>query len=148
MHQFLSFSAVAYEDFRPVDLDVIFNKYTPSVQTVSVPILNDICLEEDGEYFSVVATSFMDCVQIVNESVTIRIDDDDSESSFSHNQLLLLSSLFLYIGAKITLDDSFYKVYEDGGSVYVCVLLKTEIKRDVEFTLTVTDLTAQGEHKC
>ena len=148
MHQFLSFSAVAYEDFRPVDLDVIFNKYTPSVQTVSVPILNDICLEEDGEYFSVVATSFMDCVQIVNESVTIRIDDDDSESSFSHNQLLLLSSLFLYIGAKITLDDSFYKVNEDGGSVYVCVLLKTEIKRDVEFTLTVTDLTAQGEHKC
>ena len=148
MHQFLSFSAVAYEDFRPVDLDVIFNKYTPSVQTVSVPILNDICLEEDGEYFSVVATSFMDCVQIVNESVTIRIDDDDSESSFSHNQLLLLSSLFLYIGAKITLDDSFYKVNEDGGSVYVCVLLKTEIKRDVEFTLTVTDLTAKGEHKC
>ena len=148
MHQFLSFSAVAYEDFRPVDLDVIFNKYTPSVQTVSVPILNDICLEEDGEYFSVDATSFMDCVQIGNESVTIRIDDDDSESSFSHNQLLLLSSLFLYIGAKITLDDSFYKVNEDGGSVYVCVLLKTEIKRDVEFTLTVTDLTAQGEHKC
>ena len=148
MHQFLSFSAVAYEDFRPVDLDVIFNKYTPSVQTVSVPILNDICLEEDGKYFSVVATSFMDCVQIVNESVTIRIDDDDSESSFSHNQLLLLSSLFLYIGAKITLGDSFYKVNEDGGSVYVCVLLKTEIKRDVEFTLTVTDLTAQGEHKC
>ena len=148
MHQFLSFSAVVYEDFRPVDLDVIFNKYTPSVQTVSVPILNDICLEEDGEYFSVIATSFMDCVQIVNESVTIRIDDDDSESSFSHNQLLLLSSLFLYIGAKITLDDSFYKVNEDGGSVYVCVLLKTEIKRDVEFTLTVTDLTAQGEHKC
>ena len=95
MHQFLSFSAVAYEDFRPVDLDVIFNKYTPSVQTVSVPILNDICLEEDGEYFSIVATSFMDCVQIVNESVTIRIDDDDSESSFSHHQLLLLSSLFL-----------------------------------------------------
>ena len=130
-----------------MDLDVIFNKYTPSVQTVSVPILNDICLEEDGEYFSVVATSFMDCVQIVNESVTIRIDDDDSESSFSHNQLLLLSSLFLYIGAKITLDDSFYKVNEDGGSVYVCVLLKTEIKRDIEFTLTVTDLTAQGEHK-
>ena len=148
MHQFLSFSAVAYEDFGPVDLDVIFNKYTPSVQTVSVPILNDICLEEYGEYFSVVATSFMDCVQIVNESVTIRIDDDDSESSFSHNQLLLLSSLFLYIGAKITLDDSFYKVNEDGGSVFVCVLLKTEIKRDVEFTLTVTDLTAQGEHKC
>ena len=87
MHLFLLSSAVAYDDFRPVDLDVIFNKYTPSVQTVSVPILNDICLEEEGEYFSVVATSEMDCVQIINESVTIGIDDDDSESSYSHNLL-------------------------------------------------------------
>ena len=87
MHLFLLSSAVAYDDFRPVDLDVIFNKYTPSVQTVSVPILNDICLEKDGEYFSVVATSDMDCVQIINESVTIRIDDNDGETSFSHNLL-------------------------------------------------------------
>ena len=32
--------------------------------------------------------------------------------------------------------------------MYVCVVLKTEIKRGVEFTLAVTDLTAQGERKC
>ena len=64
-----------------MDLDVIFNKYTPNVQTVSVPILNDICLEEDGEYFSVVATSFMECVNITNGEVTIMIDDDDGKYS-------------------------------------------------------------------
>ena len=64
-----------------MDLDVIFNKYTPSVHTVSVPILNDICLEEDGEYFSVVATSYMDCVNISNGEVTIMIDDDDGKYS-------------------------------------------------------------------
>ena len=64
-----------------MDLDVIFNKYTPSVQTVSVPILNDICLEEDGEYFSVVATSYMDCVNISYGEVTIMIDDDDGKYS-------------------------------------------------------------------
>ena len=81
MHLFLLSSAVAYEDFRPVDLDVIFNKYTPSVQTVYVPILNDICLEEDGENFSVVATSYMDCVNISNGEVTIMIDDDDGKYS-------------------------------------------------------------------
>ena len=70
--------AVANEDFLPVYQDIIF-KGTSNLQIVLVPILNDVCLEEDGEYFSVVATSDTDCVQIVNEEVTIMIDDDDSE---------------------------------------------------------------------
>ena len=59
--------------------ELIFNEKTSNTQTVFVPILNDVCLEEDIEYFSVVLSSYMDCVEIVNESVTIRIDDDDSE---------------------------------------------------------------------
>ena len=59
--------------------------------------------------------------------------------------ICFIAKFFVSLGAKITLDDSFYKVYEDGGSVYVCVVLKTDIKRDVEFTLTTTDITAQGK---
>ena len=58
---------------------LIFYEDTPNSQPVPVTILNDVCLEEDIEYFSVVLSSDMDCVEIVNESVTIRIDDDDSE---------------------------------------------------------------------
>ena len=50
-----------------------------------------------------------------------------------------------FVAAKITLDDSFYKISEDGGSVDICVLLKTDIKRNVDFALTVNDLTAQGK---
>ena len=75
----LSSSAVAYEDFIPVDLNLMFNEETPNKQTVSVPILNDICLEEDGEHFFIVVTSDMDCVDIDNGEVTIMIDDDDGE---------------------------------------------------------------------
>ena len=59
--------------------ELIFNEKTSNTQTVFVPILNDVCLEEDGEFFTVVATSDMDCVEIVNGEVTIMIDDDDSE---------------------------------------------------------------------
>ena len=61
--------------------ELIFNEETSNTQIVFVPILNDVCLEEYGEYFSVVATSDMDCVEIVNGEVTIIIDDDDSEFS-------------------------------------------------------------------
>ena len=75
----LSCSAVAYEDFRPVYQELIFNEETSNTQIVFVPILNDVCLEEDTEYFSVVATSDMDCVEIVNGEVTIMIDDDDGK---------------------------------------------------------------------
>ena len=71
--------AQANEDFKPVDLDLIFNRETSNTQNISIPILNDICLEEDGEDFTVVATSDMDCVDIDEGEVTIMIDDDDSE---------------------------------------------------------------------
>ena len=60
-------------------MDLIFNEETSNTQNVSITILNDICLEEDGEDFSVVVTSGMDCVEIVGGSVSIAIHDDDSE---------------------------------------------------------------------
>ena len=46
--------------------------------------------------------------------------------------------------AKISLNDSHYKIIEDEGYVDICVQLKTDIKRNVEFELTVIELTAQG----
>ena len=48
-------------------------------------------------------------------------------------------------GAKITLGDSFYKRSEGDGYVDVCVHLKTEIKRDIDFELDANGLTAQGK---
>ena len=74
-------SALENEDFRPVQIDLIFNEETSNIQIVSVPILNDRCLEEDGEDFSVLVRSEMDCVEITDGQVTVLIDDDDSELS-------------------------------------------------------------------
>ena len=48
-------------------------------------------------------------------------------------------------GAKITLDDSFYKRSEGDGSVGVCVELKTEIKREIVFELKVSNINAEGD---
>ena len=73
-----------------MDVALIFNQETSNTQIVSIPILNDICLEEDGESFTVTATSDMDCVEIENGSVTIEIDDDDSEFSLIGYLLFLL----------------------------------------------------------
>ena len=54
--------------------------------------------------------------------------------------------MLLLPGAKITLYDSYYKAREDVGSVDICVLLKTDIKRDIDFELSVNDISAQGEN--
>ena len=43
--------------------------------------------------------------------------------------------------AKISLNDSHYKIIEDEGYFDICVQLKTDIKHNVEFELNVT---AQG----
>ena len=95
LYLFVYFAAEANEDFIPFNLNVTFNEESPNPQTVPVVILNDICLEEDSEYFSVIASSVLPCVEIINETVTLRIDDDDSECSVSHNLLYLIRFSFL-----------------------------------------------------
>ena len=74
-----------------MDLDLIFNEESSNTLSVSVPILNDICLEEGGEDFSVVATSDMDCVEIIGGYVNITIEDNDSELLM---EVLPLTSIF------------------------------------------------------
>ena len=71
-------TALEYEDFRPVEIDLIFNEETSNKHVVSVPILNDRCLEY-REDFSVVVSSEMDCVAIHDNATTIYIIDDDSK---------------------------------------------------------------------
>ena len=47
--------------------------------------------------------------------------------------------------AKLTLGNSFYERSEGDETVDICVLLKTDIKRNVGFELMVNQLTAEGE---
>lgn len=47
--------------------------------------------------------------------------------------------------AKFTLEKENYKVYEDEQSLDICVILKSEIKRDVNLYLDFDNGTAYGE---
>ena len=53
----------------------------PTIRCVYIPILNDECVEEELEDFSVKLSSEQDCVIFLNSTVEIIIIDDDSESS-------------------------------------------------------------------
>ena len=70
------------DDYTAVARDILFNDNTDSMQTVLVPILNDECLEND-EDFNVTLTTTMDCVQLVDDHLTITIFDDDSKRLFA-----------------------------------------------------------------
>ena len=55
----------------------------PTIQCVYIPILNDECLEEEHEGFSVELSSEQECVMFVNSTANITIYDDDSKLSLS-----------------------------------------------------------------
>ena len=74
--------AVMGEDYRRVSHVLVFTPNTISPLRVYVPLLNDDCLEYD-EYFFVVASTNMDCVNLDDDNVTIHILDDDGKSCFS-----------------------------------------------------------------
>ena len=65
-------------DYIAIAHDIIFNEDTGLTQIVYIPIINDECLEYN-ETFSVTLSSNMTCVSIVDENITITIDDDDSK---------------------------------------------------------------------
>ena len=66
------------DDYTAVTRKVQFNENTDNEQTVLTPILNDECLEYD-EDFNVTLTTTLDCIQLINDTLTITIIDDDSE---------------------------------------------------------------------
>ena len=49
-----------------------------------------------------------------------------------------------FIGAKVTLSETFISVFEELATVAVCVELKSPIKRDISLQLSHHNLTAGG----
>ena len=68
------------EDYQGLSHEIIFDENSVNPHRVYIPILNDDCLEYD-EYFSVILTTNMDCVTLVNDSVIINITNDDGKPS-------------------------------------------------------------------
>ena len=69
----------------------------PTIRCVYIPILNDECLEEELEDFSVELSSEQDCVMFVNSTANITIYDDDSKLSLSIINYACTPSINYYI---------------------------------------------------
>ena len=67
------------EDYGLVEKNVTFGVGLGTVECVHIPILNDVCLEDETETFSVSISSEVECVVVepAASSVEITIVDDD-----------------------------------------------------------------------
>ena len=67
-----------------------------TVECVHLPILNDVCVEDETEVFSVSISSEIDCVLVEPSasSFQVTIMDEDGRST---QQLLLLTNLMVRI---------------------------------------------------
>ena len=72
--------ALEGDDFTPLSKEIIFNADTSPSQAVYIPIINDDCLEYD-EYFFVDLSTSLSCVNLVNDTANMVIEDDDCEFS-------------------------------------------------------------------
>ena len=78
---YVLFLALDGEDYQGLSYEVIFNENSVNPYRVYIPILNSICLEYD-EYFSVTLTTNVDNVTLVNDTVIIKIMNDDCKPSY------------------------------------------------------------------
>jgi len=70
------------EDYIETEKNVTFGVGLGTVECVHIPILNDICLEDTNETFSVSISSDVDCVLVESSAsrVEVTINDDDGQS--------------------------------------------------------------------
>ena len=142
-------TAIEGDDFTPLSKEIIFNADTSPSRAVYIPIINDDCVEYD-EYFFVDLSTSLSCVNLVNDSVNITIEDDDCELSdipftSMHNNKSLL--FIVGTGAHFGLESDFFEVRENASSLNICAVLKDPIKRNITLYLTISGGTAIGK-KC
>ena len=66
-------------DYVSVTKEIVFTKYSQNPHRLYIPIINDCDCVEEYEYFSVNITTYMDCVHLPVDYVTVTILDDDRE---------------------------------------------------------------------
>lgn len=70
---------VGGEDYTSIEKDVRFPVGPSTVECVHIPILNDVCVEDMTEVFSVSISSQVDCVLVEPSagSLQVTITDED-----------------------------------------------------------------------
>ena len=140
--------ALGFLDYVPVTKEIAFNNYTERVHPLYIPIINDDCFEYD-EYFSVKVTTDMECVYLVNDTAHITILEDDSEYtlfSYVWNQNLMFCCIIMVFSVpKVSLASEFFYTNENDLYVLICIELKSDLKRDVDFYLYLIEGSATGK---
>ena len=101
----LLFYFLAGEDFIPLTTNLVFGEELDVEKCVYIPIVNNDCVEDAEEYFTVTISSDMDCVVFANSTVHAVIHDDDCKPKRNNGAL--------------------------GGVMCVCVLSKFQTSRNV-----------------
>lgn len=123
---------------------VVLNGATNS-QTVTIPIQDDMVVENQFEFFSMNLSTSDSAVMLDPVSAAVTVEDNDSELSpqYAIYTKMSISSIPTSV---ITIGFSGnYSAREDAGSVNITVLvLMNFLARDVTVTLSTEDDTAQG----
>ena len=98
--------------FRPCD----------ARECVAVPIIDDCSLERDENFtLSLEAEVFLTDRIIINDSLTVTIEDDDSKK-LSYSRKLSLMSIFS--DTFIEMEYAVYKVFENASQIEVCAVIR------------------------
>ena len=156
------FISPAGSDYTPVTTDLTFNNTNAAIpQTVAIPILDDLLLE-DSEVFNVTLTTNNSNITFLPELTTVTIQDVESKLKEEINHRVVAHGythlfkefaslvrlcdhsnlhflLLLFVLVVIGFNQRTYSVREDAGSVTVSVsVMNGTISQDVIITLSTT----------
>ena len=134
----------ASSDYTTLTRSLVLNGATNS-QTVTIPIRDDMVVENQFEFFSMNLSTSDSAVMLDPVSAAVTVEDNDSELSpqYAIYTKMSISSIPTSV---ITIGFSGnYSAREDAGNVSITVLiLMNSLARDVTVTLSTVDDTAQG----
>ena len=81
MHRHLSslMSIAAGEDYIEANMSIIFAPGFGRTQCIQIPLLNDDCVEDFMESFTILLSSPQECVVLVVQEVSVYILEDDGK---------------------------------------------------------------------
>ena len=137
----------ASSDYTTLTRSLVLNGATRS-QTVTIPIRDDMVVENQFELFSINLSTSDFAVMLDPVSATVTVEDNDSELSPQQTKVCICTKMSISsiptsvvtIGFNAT-----YSVREDAGSISITVfVLMNSLAKDVIVTLSTLDDTARG----
>ena len=137
----------ASSDYTTLTRSLVLNGATRS-QTVTIPIRDDMVVENQFELFSINLSTSDFAVMLDPVSATVTVEDNDSELSPQQTKVCICTkkSISSIPTSVVTIGfNATYSVREDAGSISITVfVLMNSLAKDVIVTLSTLDDTARG----